>query len=913
MRAALVEARQAGLPDSLETLSGEELGTTTERRRRRRRQLSRDEVQSRSDRLIESQRAFETDPKLADLREKKAALPMNQYRSEVVDMISNNTYSIVVGATGSGKPTQVPQILLEHAIAAGQGGACNIICTQPRRIAATSVAQRVAVERNEPLQLSVGYQVRFDAKVPETGGSVTYCTTGILLEQLKHDPDGILDIASHLVVDEVHERDIDIDFLMIIIKKALSARQAAGKAIPKVVLMSATLDTELFAKYFSTATDSGKRQPCPSVSVPGRTFPVKDQYLGSIMHDLQRDYGSALNSVLSSDNVSQDYLKTETAFEVANSSDGAVSPVDSVIDWKRDKQVLVGTEDSSTAASEKEEGMVPTALLAATIAHICNTTDDGAVLAFLPGLDEIKKTQSHLQASKLLGQDFNDNSKFKICMLHSSVPRGEQSAIFEPTPPGCRKIILSTNIAETSVTVTDVRYVVDTGKLRETRYDQLRRITRLQCVWESKSNSKQRAGRAGRVQNGFYYALFSKERHNSLRAIGLPELLRSDLQETLLSIKAQNFTEPVQSFLAQAIEPPPTAAITAARANLQAIEAFTEVEKLTDLGRLLSKLPVHPTLGKMIVLGVIFRTLDPMLVLGAAAENRSLFVTPISNRYAADASRRSYADGASDHLAALNAFREIRTLRDRHGIQIAWDRAHDRYVHMGAFQTIDKTAAQILNVLEETGLIPRSSGNDGRDSMYGPAALNRNSRNPVLIKSLLLAGYHPNIGAKSTPNGATYRTASEQGVLIHPSSLNDDSKRRTGRHKQGTLFTYSTMGRSNDGNSLFLRESTQVTPLMSVLFGGKLHMSGFNRLEMDDWMPFWIQSQDRHFATKLMLEFRKALDRVLKTAFRSLATLDASRDSTFVDDPMRDRFARSLVQVLDQASRNDIDNPFTRR
>ncbi|KAK3653634.1 hypothetical protein LTR56_004489 [Elasticomyces elasticus] len=916
MRSGLIEAREAGLPDHEEALSAEAVVNVAQRQRRRRQQLTKAEIEALNATLIDSQQKFMEDPKLQELHEKKATLPMNQYRAQVIKMITENPYSIVVGATGSGKTTQVPQILLEHQIAQGEGGACNIVVTQPRRIAATSVAQRVAVERNEPLQQSVGYQVRFDAKIPEPGGSITYCTTGILLEQLKHDPDSILNVASHIVVDEVHERDIDIDFLMIILKRALSARQAAGKSVPKVVLMSATLDTELFANYFATTRADGEKQRCPSLKVPGRTFPVKDNFLGSIMHSLLQYPKAELDGVLAMDNTSQDFLKAETAFskQYGYDVDASDSPTDSVIDWKREKQIVVGTQDVDTAAAEKEMGLVPTALLAATLAHICTTTEDGAVLAFLPGLEEILRTQRHLLAQPILGVDFGDTTKFKICLLHSTVPKEEQSQIFDPSPPGCRKIILSTNIAETSVTVTDVRYVIDAGKLRETRYDQLRRLTKLECVWESKSNSKQRAGRAGRVQNGYYYALFSKERHDSMRAIGLPELLRSDLQETLLSIKAQGFTDPVQTFLAQAIEPPPTAAVSAARASLEAIEAFTEDEKLTDLGRLLSKLPVHPTLGKMIVLGVIFRCLEPMLILGAAAEERSLFVTPMSRegKSTAETIRRNYAKDDSDHLAVLNAFMEIRTLRDQYGISTAWDRGRDQYIHMGAFRTIDQTARQILQVLEESGLIPRTHGGGRGESSYGPAAMNRNSDNPILVKSLLLAGYYPNLGAKVNPKGSTYRTTSEQNVLMHPSSLNDDSKRRTGKHDYGALFTYSTMGRSNDGSSLFMRDSTLVTPLMAALFGGKLHMSRSNRLDMDEWMPLFVQAHDRQFATKLILEFRKAINRVLNTAFRSLSASGSNQDSTFVDDPLREQFAQRVVEVLDHSSGRANANAFSR-
>ncbi|KAK0316272.1 hypothetical protein LTR01_000018 [Friedmanniomyces endolithicus] len=946
MRSALVEARQAGLPDSNDALSAEELGDSARRQRGRRRQLNPAEARAVSDELIEAQQEFDTDPRTHELRQKKAALPMNQYRAQVAKMISNNPYSIVVGATGSGKTTQVPQILLEQMIAAGSGGACNIICTQPRRIAATSVAQRVAEERDEPLQRSVGYHVRFDAKHPQPGGSITYCTTGILLEQLKHDPDGVLDSVSHVVIDEVHERDISIDFLMIILKRALSARKDVVKPVPKVILMSATLDTELFANYFATVEEDGTKKVCPSLSVPGRTFPVKDEFLGSIMHNLMQYPRTELDGVLAMDNVSQDYLKSETAFSKEFGTDDVESPTDSVIDWKREKQVLVGAQGLDTAAAEKEMGLVPTALLAATLAHICKTTREGAILAFLPGLAEILRTQTHLQYRSILDVDFGDARKFKICLLHSTLPKEEQAQIFEPTPPGCRKIILSTNIAETSVTVTDVRFVVDTGKLRETRYDQLRRINKLECVWESKSNSKQRAGRAGRVQDGFYYALFSKERHTSMRAIGLPELLRSDLQETLLSIKAQGFTDPVQKFLGQAIESPPADAITAARVSLEDIEAFTKDEELTDLGRLLSKLPVHPRLGKMIVLGVIFRCLEPMLILGAAAEGRSLFVSPIGRdgRSSAEETRRSYADDDSDHLAMLNAFREIRAVRDQQGQDAAWNRAQRRYVHMGAFRIIDQTSKQILQVLQDSGLIPltdedmRGEGLYGRDrtsrqvmqvlqesgmrsrtdqdsaggSIYGPAALNRNSSNPDLIKSLLLAGYYPNLGAKLSPKGSTYRTTSEQNVLMHPSSLNDDSKRKTGKHDGGALFAYSTMGRSNDGSSLFMRDATLVSPLKAVLFGGKLHMSSYKRLDMDEWVPFYVQADSRQYATKLILEFRKALNRVLVSAFRALANADSRGGSAFVDDALRENFAQKVVEVLDQASGRAHTNAFAR-
>lgn len=547
---------------------------------------------------------------------------------------------------------------------------------------------------------------------------------------------------------------------------------------------------------------------------------------------------------------------------------------------------------------------MPTGLLAATIAHIAATTaDDGAILAFLPGLDEIIRTRDALLQGGIFGLDMADKSKFKIYMLHSTLPKQEQQEIFETLPPGRRKIILSTNIAETSVTVTDVKYVVDTGKLRESRYDQLRRITKLQCVWESKSNSKQRMGRAGRVRDGFYYALFSKERADSLRAVGLPELLRSDLQETCLSVTSQKFDEPVASFLAQAIEPPSEKAVTAAIKSLIDIEAYTADERLTSLGRVLSSLLIHPTLGKMIFLGVIFKCLDPVIALGAAAEDGALFVTPIAERRQAAQAHKLYApDTASDHLAHLAAFRELRQIKWEQGLDTMRSRAREQFLHIGAFRQTHQNAQQIVQVLADFGLIDRDATSSS--SMYGPPALSINADNSDLIKSLILAGSHPNLAVKSKAASLLYRSPTEADLLIHPSSVN--KVRKLSEEKAikpaNTLFTFSDLSRSNDGSSLYLRNTTKVTPLMVALSGGKLQMVGSNKLQLDDWLPFVVQGSRAEVHTKVILEFRKALERVLHRAYASHADFSAKagqrRATGFADDPIGEKFAQRVVQVL---------------
>lgn len=560
-----------------------------------RRQRSRHAVNSLG--LRQRLEAYNKDPVHEQLRMEKAELPMNRHRHEVVDLVEKNMHCIVIGATGSGKTTQVPRIIFEHAVLNGLGAECNIICTQPRRIAATSVARRVAIERGEPLQETVGYQVRMDSRLPREAGGITYCTTGVLLAWLRHDPDVTFDSYSHLIIDEVHERDIRIDFLLVLLKRTMEARLAAGKVVPKIVLMSATIDAGLFAKYFQNTLPSGETNPCPTLSVPGRLFPVTEKYFEDIWETLQRQHPAHLG-FLQSDPATAEYIKHEQHLahnqsSIARSSlleesNGRTGNDVAIVD---DVQMNSSTSDDPHASSDHQlDGLVPIALTAAVVAHLVKSTKGGAILVFLPGLEEIQKLDRSLRIYKPLAVDFENASKFKILPLHSSISSADQSEVFVSVPEHCRKIILATNIAETSVTIPDVRYIVDTGKLREKHYDQDQRITKLLCTWISKSNMKQRAGRAGRVQDGYYFALFSKARLDTMRATGLPEMLRSDLQEVCLDVKAQSFKAPIAEFLAGAIEPPPSQAVSLAVQSLKSLEALTDNEELTSLGRLLASL-----------------------------------------------------------------------------------------------------------------------------------------------------------------------------------------------------------------------------------------------------------------------------------------------------------------------------------
>ena len=920
MRETLLGARRAGLPDVVHDIKPQ-VDLSDSRKGSYRRSLGALEAQRRDEDLTGKMNNFLQDPNLADLRIKKAELPMNQYRAQVLNLVNNNVYSIIVGATGSGKTTQVPQILLEDAVSKGNGSSCNIICTQPRRIAAISVARRVAVERAENLQDCVGYHVRFDSKLPQVGGSVTYCTTGILQQQLQHSPDEVLDNISHLVIDEVHERDMLIDFLLILLKKNIMQRQALGKSNPQVVLMSATMDTELFASYFQRDIPGKGTIDCPTLSVPGRTFPVKERYLDEILKDISSANSPSQLTAMHADPNTKDYLDVENRFRLDNPMTGSLESAEgpskdiSLIDWKRERNPIVDGAPVDPL-TEKENGLVPFGLVACTIAHIAKTSQEGAILVFLPGLAEITKVHETLQ-SHVLGLDFNNEAQFKICLLHSSLPAG-QNTVFDPVPEGCRKIILSTNIAETSITTPDVQYVVDTGKLREKQYDQTRRISLLPCTWISKSNSKQRAGRAGRVQNGNYYALYTKERYEKLRAIGLPELLRVDLQEICLQVKAHALQAPIRQFLAEAIEPPDPKAVDSSIRNLQALDALTDdSESLTPLGRLLSSLPVHPTLGKMIVLGIIFRCLEPMMVLGAATAERSLFANPLGARNEAARAKLSFVEGSfaegsgSDHIGILNAFRELRRIRAVSGDHFLKDFAHQKFLHFPAFKIIEATVLQIEEILVAARLIPRSPHFGRGSTPYGGHSLNQNSQKIPLIKALALAGFHPNL-AVSNGGGPSFRTVGEKACIVHPNSINHTRAHKE-RVSRNTLYMYSSMARSNDGRSIFLRETTETTPLMASLFGGRLkqHEERGNIVELDGWLPFYVTSPDRRSA-KILVEFRKGLERLLTVAFSELGKLSSRKagfgepgqqETYLAEEEARNLYAQGLVEVLDRDAR----------
>jgi small subunit ribosomal protein S24e len=520
-------------------------------------------LEEKSQRLMEGRKEYLADPRMEAMRNTRANLPVSTRGSELLKHIEENEVTICMAATGSGKTTQIPQLILDDWIERGNGARCNVVCTQPRRIAAISVADRVAKERGEVLGKSIGYQVRFETKLPEEHGSVTFCTTGVFLKRMQSAllEDSVnmrrsLDDVTHIVVDEVHERDVDTDLLLVVLKRLLADRKAKNKPI-KVILMSATIDPSLFQQYFPD--DQGR--PAQVVEIPGRAFPVQKHFLDDFVPQIIQYKESS--SVFSQEPVVK-YLLNElgqTALQTLQNL-----PITG-------KAFQVPFSDGRENKPDDLE--LPFPLIALTVSHVLRSSDSGHVLVFLPGWDDIMNVQrSLLDPANSLGLNFLDKEKWSIHLLHSTIPVAEQQQIFEPPPEGVRRIILATNIAETSITIPDVVYVVDTGKIKEQRFDPDRHISSLVSAWVGTSNLNQRAGRAGRHRPGQYFGILGKKRASELHPYQTVEMKRVDLSNIVMHVKALNFPGmAVEEVLAGTIEPPAAERVAAAMNDLQMVGA----------------------------------------------------------------------------------------------------------------------------------------------------------------------------------------------------------------------------------------------------------------------------------------------------------------------------------------------------
>ncbi|XP_066481425.1 putative ATP-dependent RNA helicase DHX57 [Tiliqua scincoides] len=821
--------------------------------------------------------------------QERQKLPAWEKRETILGLLNKHQVLVVSGMTGCGKTTQIPQFILDSSLEGPSSKLANIICTQPRRISAISVAERVAKERTERVGITVGYQIRLES-VMSSATRLLYCTTGVLLRRLEGDM--TLQEFTHVIIDEVHERTEESDFLLLVLKDIMVQRPDL-----RILLMSATLNAELFSQYFNA---------CPIVNIPGRTFPVDQFFLEDAIAATRYvlEHGSpymrrtkqapgkkARHSRTAAEEVEED-LKRAGLVPSTVCSQSTVK--DSMPDQQLTfHQLLIRYRGFSASVLKTMANMdldkVNLELIEALLEWIVSDKHSyppGAVLVFLPGLAEIKTLYKQLQSNAL----FN-NRHSKRCVvypLHSSLSSEEQQSVFIKPPPGVTKIIISTNIAETSITIDDVVYVIDSGKMKEKRFDPSKGMESLEDTFVSKANALQRKGRAGRVASGVCFHLFTSHHYNHhLLKQQLPEIQRVPLEQLCLRIKILEMfsTHGLQSVLSQLIEPPTTESLRASKSRLQDVGALTSDEKLTPLGYHLASLPVDVRIGKLMLFGTIFRCLDPALTIAASRAYKSPFVSPWDKREEAFKKKLEFSVGNSDYLALLQAYKGWR-LSSKESYQASHNFCRENFLSESVLQEMASLKRQFTELLSDIGFVKEglrardierrwSQGGDGVLDATGEEA-NSNAENVKLISAMLCAALYPNVVQVKTPEGKYQKTSTgavkmkpkpgelkfvtknDGYVNIHPSSVNYQT-----RHFDSPYLVYHEKIKTS---RVFIRDCSMVSVYPLLLFGGghinvQLQKGAFVISLDDGWIRFVAAS---HQVAELVKELRCELDQLLQ-------------------------------------------------
>lgn len=583
------------------------------------------------------------------IKQQRETLPVFNFRSQLIQAVKENQIMIVVGETGSGKTTQLTQYLAE----AGYGNTGMIGCTQPRRVAAISVAKRVSEEVGCEVGAEVGYAVRFE-DVTSKNTVIKYMTDGHLQREIIMDPD--MKRYSVIMLDEAHERTIATDVLFGLLKKAVKRRLDL-----KIIVTSATLDADKFSSYFNEA---------PIFTIPGRTFPVEVLY-----------------------------------------------------------------------SKEPESDYLDAALVTVMEIHLAEPAGD--ILVFLTGQEEIDTACEVLyERMKALGPNVPE---LLILPVYSALPSEMQSRIFDPAPPGSRKVVLATNIAETSITIDGIYYVVDPGFVKQNAYDPKLGMDSLVVVPISRASAQQRAGRAGRTGPGKCFRLYTQQAFETeMLPTTIPEIQRQNLAHTILMLKASGINDLLHFGF---MDPPPMNTMLTALEELYALSALDDEGLLTRLGRKMADFPVDPSLAKALVYSVDLGCSDEMLTIVSMLNIQTVFYRPKEKQSQADQKKAKFHDPHGDHLTLLNVFNAWK----KSGYSNAW--CFDNFIQNRGVKRAKDVRDQLTKMMQR----------------YRHPIVSAGPRDTEKVRRALCSGFFRNSARKDPQEG--YKTLIEgTNVYLHPSS-----------------------------------------------------------------------------------------------------------------------------------------------
>lgn len=624
-------------------------------------------------RIAKSHEKFQGRLKALPKPEYELDLPVTARKDEIKAAIEKHQVVIVCGETGSGKTTQLPKICLEL----GRGISGLIGHTQPRRIAARSVASRIAQELKSPLGEVVGYKVRFNDKLSEAS-YIKLMTDGILLAETQGDH--FLNGYDTIIIDEAHERSLNIDFLLGYLKQLLPKRPDL-----KVIVTSATIDADRFSKHFDGA---------PVIEVSGRTYPVEIRY---------RPLGKA------------GYVSQTFEEDLGDDDD------DNLFGIKRK-----GKTEARWLEEDDAEEAIEEAILDA--ADDLLRQGDGDILVFLPGEREIRDVADHLR--KCQGRSAKLRH-IEVLPLFARLSIEDQQKIFRPS--GTRRVVLATNVAETSLTVPGIKYVIDAGLARINRYSARAKVEQLQIEKISQAAAKQRAGRCGRVSNGICVRLYDEQDFNSRPAFTDPEILRSSLASVILRMAALRLGD-ISEF--PFIEAPSSRLIADGYLLLQELGAVDANREITELGKQLAKLPLDPRVGRMILEGKKEGVLREILIIASALSIQDPRERPMEKREAADQAHAKFAHERSDFLSFLKLWNFYdEALKNKKSNKELLTKCHQNFLSFLRLKEWRELHGQIREIAEELDLKPNAEEVD-LDKSYDA------------IHRALLSGLLGNIGFK---------------------------------------------------------------------------------------------------------------------------------------------------------------------